>query len=176
MEQFTVATTGTEELKRLMIERSEHSRIQLGPHGSVGEPAAWREGPYFGDFGGRFVPEALIAALDELEAEFRSAWKDPSFHAQLEALHRYYTGRPSIITEAPRFAEHAGGARILLKREDLNHTGSHKTRLAAWRRQPCTSGCSRHATTVSSAKQTVRRSRYRKAACEQRARSAPRDA
>jgi tryptophan synthase beta chain len=83
-------------------------------------------GPYFGDFGGRFVPESLVLALDELEAAFRTAWADPEFHAELDALQRDYTGRPSIITEAPRFAEYAGGARILLKREDLNHTGSHK--------------------------------------------------
>ncbi|MFP5334209.1 MAG: tryptophan synthase subunit beta [Actinomycetes bacterium] len=83
-------------------------------------------GPYFGEFGGRFVPEALIAPLDELDAAFTSAMADPGFVAELEHLQRTYTGRPSILTEAPRFAEHAGGARVLLKREDLNHTGSHK--------------------------------------------------
>ncbi|HWR84643.1 MAG TPA: tryptophan synthase subunit beta [Rhodoglobus sp.] len=83
-------------------------------------------GPYFGAFGGRFVPESLIAALDELDAAYRAAKTDPGFGAELAELHRSYTGRPSIITEAPRFAEHAGGARIILKREDLNHTGSHK--------------------------------------------------
>ena len=83
-------------------------------------------GPYFGEFGGRFVPESLIAALDELEATFRAAKGDPTFAAELAELHRTYTGRPSIITEAKRFSEHAGGARVLLKREDLNHTGSHK--------------------------------------------------
>jgi len=83
-------------------------------------------GPYFGDFGGRFVPESLVLALDELEAAFREAWADPAFRAELDELQRDYTGRPSIITEAPRFAKHAGGARIILKREDLNHTGSHK--------------------------------------------------
>ncbi|MDO8337018.1 MAG: pyridoxal-phosphate dependent enzyme, partial [Microcella sp.] len=83
-------------------------------------------GPYFGSFGGRFVPESLIAALDELDAAYTAAKNDPSFADELAELHRTYTGRPSIITEAPRFAEHAGGARILLKREDLNHTGSHK--------------------------------------------------
>ncbi|PZE28811.1 MULTISPECIES: tryptophan synthase subunit beta [unclassified Curtobacterium] len=83
-------------------------------------------GPYFGDFGGRFVPESLVLALDELEQAFRAAWADPAFHAELDALQRDYTGRPSIITEVPRFAEHAGGARVVLKREDLNHTGSHK--------------------------------------------------
>lgn len=80
----------------------------------------------FGDFGGRFVPEALIAALDELALAHQSALVDPSFQSELAELHRSYTGRPSIITEARRFAAHAGGARIFLKREDLNHTGSHK--------------------------------------------------
>ncbi|PYY38474.1 MULTISPECIES: tryptophan synthase subunit beta [unclassified Curtobacterium] len=84
------------------------------------------QGPYFGDFGGRFVPESLVLALDELETAFRSAWADPSFREELDTLQRDYTGRPSIITEVPRFAKHAGGARIILKREDLNHTGSHK--------------------------------------------------
>ena len=83
-------------------------------------------GPYFGEFGGRFVPESLMAALDELTEAYESAKADPAFHAELSALHRSYTGRPSILTEVPRFASLAGGARIVLKREDLNHTGSHK--------------------------------------------------
>ncbi|WP_369373412.1 tryptophan synthase subunit beta [Promicromonospora sp. Populi] len=87
-------------------------------------------GPYFGQYGGRFVPEALIAALDELDTEFRKAADDPEFAAELQRLHREYTGRPSPLTEVPRFAAHAGGAsggvRVFLKREDLNHTGSHK--------------------------------------------------
>lgn len=81
---------------------------------------------HFGQFGGRFVPEALIGALDELEIAHKLAQADPGFTAELSELHRTYTGRPSIITEIPRFARHAGGARIILKREDLNHTGSHK--------------------------------------------------
>ena len=83
-------------------------------------------GPYFGQYGGRFVPESLIAALDELSAAYELAKLDPTFQHELAELHRTYTGRPSIITEVPRFASHAGGARIFLKREDLNHTGSHK--------------------------------------------------
>jgi tryptophan synthase beta chain len=83
-------------------------------------------GPYFGDFGGRFVPESLIAALDELTEAWELAKADPEFRAELDELNRSYIGRPSLITEVPRFAEHAGGARIILKREDLNHTGSHK--------------------------------------------------
>jgi tryptophan synthase beta chain len=83
-------------------------------------------GPYFGDFGGRYVPESLVAALDELSEAWDALKVDPAFIAELRELHRSYTGRPSLITEVPRFAEHAGGARIILKREDLNHTGSHK--------------------------------------------------
>jgi tryptophan synthase beta chain len=85
-----------------------------------------QQGPYFGEFGGRFVPESLVAALDQLEATYREAKVDASFQAELAELHRSYTGRPSILTEAKRFAQFAGGARIILKREDLNHTGSHK--------------------------------------------------
>lgn len=81
---------------------------------------------HFGPYGGRFVPEALIGALDELESAHKSAIDDPLFQAELTELHKTYSGRPSIITEAKRFSEYAGGARILLKREDLNHTGSHK--------------------------------------------------
>jgi len=93
---------------------------------SVNCPLGTQEGPYFGPFGGRFVPEALIAALDDLTAAYESAKTDPQFQDELANLHRNYTGRPSPITEVPRFAQHAGGARIFLKREDLNHTGSHK--------------------------------------------------
>nr|KGA07999.1 MAG: tryptophan synthase subunit beta [actinobacterium acMicro-1] len=85
-----------------------------------------QQGPYFGDFGGRYVPESLIAALDELAEAYEVAKIDPTFAEELAHLHATYTGRPSIITEVPRFAQHAGGARIILKREDLNHTGSHK--------------------------------------------------
>jgi tryptophan synthase beta chain len=82
---------------------------------------------HFGVFGGRFVPEALIAALDELATAYAEARTDPAFLAELDHLARSYTGRPTPLTEVPRFAA-AGGAqaRIVLKREDLNHTGSHK--------------------------------------------------
>lgn len=80
----------------------------------------------FGEFGGRYVPEALVPALEELDEARKKAMLDPGFLGELEHLHRTYTGRPSLITEVPRFAEHAGGARVILKREDLNHTGSHK--------------------------------------------------
>jgi len=81
---------------------------------------------HFGKFGGRFVPEALMAALDELDEAFRKAKVDPEFQRQLHDLHTNYSGRPNPITVAARFSEHAGGATVLLKREDLNHTGSHK--------------------------------------------------
>lgn len=80
----------------------------------------------FGPYGGRYVPEALIAALDELAQMHQALKSDPSFAAELHHLHKTYSGRPSILTEANRFADYCGGARILLKREDLNHTGSHK--------------------------------------------------
>lgn len=83
-------------------------------------------GPYFGSYGGRFVPEPLIQALDQLDNVYRQAKSDPEFIRELDELHRTYTGRPSIITEAARFAKEVGGLRVFLKREDLNHTGSHK--------------------------------------------------
>ncbi|MGH3984148.1 MAG: tryptophan synthase subunit beta [Pseudonocardiaceae bacterium] len=81
---------------------------------------------HFGSYGGRFVPEALIAALDELTSAYADARSDPEFTTRLNGLLADYTGRPSPITEAATLSQHAGGARILLKREDLNHTGSHK--------------------------------------------------
>ncbi len=80
----------------------------------------------FGAFGGRYVPEALVPALEQLDEARSKAMVDPGFLGELDRLHRTYTGRPSIITEVPRFAAHCGGARVVLKREDLNHTGSHK--------------------------------------------------
>ncbi|WP_404815720.1 tryptophan synthase subunit beta [Streptomyces thermolineatus] len=91
------------------------------PLGLVPDP-----GGYFGAFGGKFVPEALVAAIDEVAVEYARAKADPEFAAELNDLLVNYTGRPSPLTEAKRFAEHAGGARVFLKREDLNHTGSHK--------------------------------------------------
>lgn len=82
---------------------------------------------HFDFFGGQFVPEALKAALEELTAAFRDAQDDPSFAEELKDLQVNYAGRPSPITEARNFGDkYCGGARILLKREDLNHTGSHK--------------------------------------------------
>jgi len=83
-------------------------------------------GPFFGDFGGRYMPESLIAAIDELTAAYEAAMADEGFVGEFHRLLHTYAGRPSVLTEVPRFAAHAGGARIFLKREDLNHTGSHK--------------------------------------------------
>jgi tryptophan synthase beta chain len=79
----------------------------------------------FGRFGGRFVPETLVPACEELEAAFVEAWADPAFRDELHRLLRDYAGRPSILTECSRLGEELG-CRVLLKREDLNHTGSHK--------------------------------------------------
>jgi tryptophan synthase beta chain len=81
---------------------------------------------HFGPFGGRLAPEALMSALEDLTAAYYSAQADPGFQADLAALLRDYAGRPTLLTEVPRFAAKAGGARVFLKREDLAHTGSHK--------------------------------------------------
>lgn len=92
------------------------------PPDVMGEPTS--EGR-FGDFGGRFVPETLMPALIQLEEEFRDAWVDPAFRGELDDLLATYAGRPSPLTECHRLSEELG-VRVLLKREDLNHTGSHK--------------------------------------------------
>ncbi|XVV02002.1 tryptophan synthase subunit beta [Actinosynnema sp. CA-248983] len=81
---------------------------------------------HWGRWGGRYMPEALIAAVDELAAFYEKARVDPDFLDEFARLLRDYAGRPSLLTEAKKFSEHAGGARVFLKREDLNHTGSHK--------------------------------------------------
>jgi tryptophan synthase beta chain len=88
----------------------------------MGEPD---ETGRFGRFGGRFVPESLMPALTELDAAFREAWADESFRTELDDLLRTYAGRPSPLTECHRLSAELG-CRVLLKREDLNHTGSHK--------------------------------------------------
>jgi tryptophan synthase beta chain len=81
---------------------------------------------YYGEFGGRFVPETIVPALDELLAEYTRAMQDPSFVAELVHLQKTYVGRPTPVTYAKRLSETLGGARIYLKREDLAHTGAHK--------------------------------------------------
>ncbi len=90
--------------------------------GLMGEPSATGR---FGEFGGRFIPETLVPACQELEAEFREAWADPAFRTELDDILRDYAGRPSILTECHNLGARLG-VRVLLKREDLNHTGSHK--------------------------------------------------
>jgi tryptophan synthase beta chain len=94
--------------------------VRLDPPGPPPEPRG-----RFGEFGGRFVPETLIPALEELEAEFRTAWSDPGFRAEFAGLLRSYAGRPTPVTECHRLSARLG-VRVLLKREDLTHTGSHK--------------------------------------------------
>ncbi|HEY8215677.1 MAG TPA: tryptophan synthase subunit beta [Acidimicrobiia bacterium] len=96
------------------------TRVVLGSTGP--EPAGLGR---FGDFGGRFVPESLVPALEELEREFRDAWASEDFRAELGALLTDYAGRPTPVTECHRLSERLG-VRVLLKREDLTHTGSHK--------------------------------------------------
>jgi tryptophan synthase beta chain len=93
----------------------------------MGDPGP---GGRFGEFGGRFVPEALVPACEELETEFRSAWSDAGFRAGLSALLQDYAGRPTPVTQARRLSAELG-VRVLLKREDLAHTGSHKINNAA---------------------------------------------
>lgn len=83
-------------------------------------------GPYFGAFGGRFVAESLMSALEELDETWQRLWHDDGFQKRLHDLFVNYAGRPSLLTEASRFAADLGGIRVFLKREDLNHTGSHK--------------------------------------------------
>jgi tryptophan synthase beta chain len=93
--------------------------------GARGNPIPDPSG-HFGPFGGRLAPEALMAALEELTSAYHAAKGDPRFQSDLSALLRGYAGRPTLVTEVPRFAEQAGGCRVFLKREDLTHTGSHK--------------------------------------------------
>jgi tryptophan synthase beta chain len=81
---------------------------------------------YYGEFGGWFVPETLVPALDELTAEYQKALADPAFHRELAELQSTYVGRPTPLTHAKRLSEQLGGAQIYLKREDLAHTGAHK--------------------------------------------------
>jgi len=94
-------------------------RLQASCH--VPDPAG-----RYGEFGGRYVPETLIAALDQLTDEYEQARKDSDFHDQLSDLLKHYVGRPSPLYHASRLTKLCGGAQIYLKREDLNHTGAHK--------------------------------------------------
>ena len=98
-------------------------RISDGLGGTSHDPDARG---YYGSFGGRWLPEALVVAIDEVGDAYAKARVDPDFLAELDRLAESYAGRPSPVSEAARLTEHVGGARFYLKREDLNHTGSHK--------------------------------------------------
>ena len=93
-------------------------------------PTATRRDPdargYFGEFGGRFVPETLVEPIEELERAYLAARDDARFVAELNRLLKHYVGRPTPVSDAARLSEAFGGARIFLKREDLAHTGAHK--------------------------------------------------
>ncbi|MBK8462970.1 MAG: tryptophan synthase subunit beta [Nigerium sp.] len=92
----------------------------------VSEPTLPDAGGHYGIFGGQYVPEALNAALTQLDRAFEEAMADPSFLGELDRLRTEYAGRPTPVTALPRLSELAGNARLVVKREDLNHTGSHK--------------------------------------------------
>ena len=94
--------------------------------GTPGVSAVTNQPGRFGVYGGRYVPETLMAALEELEREYEKAKRDPKFKKRLEDLLRTYAGRPTPLTFAQRLTEKLGGAKIYLKREDLLHTGAHK--------------------------------------------------
>jgi tryptophan synthase beta chain len=96
------------------------------PYIKINETNVPDERGYYGDFGGRFVPETIIPALDELEAAYQTAMADPGFQQELAFLQKTYTGRPTPVTYAKRLSEKLGGAQVYLKREDLAHTGAHK--------------------------------------------------
>src|SRR5262249_36997830 len=113
---------------RLHPRRARDTRID----GSMNQrlPNSFRSGPdergHFGNFGGRFVAETLMPLILDLEKAYAAAKADPAFHAEMKGYLRDYVGRPSPLYFAERLTEHLGGAKIYLKREELNHTGSHK--------------------------------------------------
>ena len=102
------------------------SSTNTAQHGTPADAYPPDEMGRWGEFGGRFVPETVMAALDELEAGMNEAFADPAFHAELALLARDFVGRPTPLYLAERLTEDVGGARIWLKREDLAHTGAHK--------------------------------------------------
>jgi tryptophan synthase beta chain len=105
--------------------RGPHPKTESSPMPAAHEPAVDRRGR-FGPYGGRYVPETLVPALEELDAGFSQLWADPEYRAELDALLSTYVGRPTPLYRASRLSDAAGGATIYLKREDLAHTGSHK--------------------------------------------------
>ncbi len=113
-----------------MATKSSKSTAPTTAHQAVASPNSYRSGPddrgFFGLFGGRFVAETLMPLILELEHAYTTAKADPTFHAELNGLHTHYTGRPSPLYHADRLTRHFGGAKIYFKRDELNHTGSHK--------------------------------------------------
>src|SRR5256884_345382 len=107
--------------------RTPHSALARGSEARMAAEPGTHTAGRFGPYGGRYVPETLMAALEELERVYETARRDPGFWAELEGLLKDYVGRPTPLTEAPRLAADVGqGVVIALKREDLNHTGAHK--------------------------------------------------
>src|SRR5256884_525401 len=107
--------------------RTPHSALARRSEACMAAELDARTAGRFGPYGGRYVPETLMAALEELERVYETARRDPGFWAELEGLLKDYVGRPTPLTEAPRLAAEVGqGVVIALKREDLNHTGAHK--------------------------------------------------
>ncbi|MBL8155328.1 MAG: tryptophan synthase subunit beta [Anaerolineae bacterium] len=102
------------------------SNMSANPYIQTGSADVPNERGYYGEFGGRYVPETIIPALDELTEAYYAAMADPAFQDRLLQLHRTYTGRPTPLTYAERLSQHLGGAQIYIKREDLAHTGAHK--------------------------------------------------
>src|SRR5262249_15941174 len=99
------------------------SRLSMAPVTSRRNPDARG---YFGEFGGRYVPETLVEPVEELDRPYLDAREDAAFGAELDRLLKHYVGRPTPVYEAARLTRAYGGARIFLKREDLTHTGAHK--------------------------------------------------
>ena len=118
------SVSGDEPLARRPVSTAELPRSSA----AVAEPTTHDPDSrgHFGVYGGRFVPEALMAVIEEVTAAYEKARADQEFLDTLDRLQTHYSGRPSPLYEARRLTEHAGGATIFLKREDLNHTGSHK--------------------------------------------------
>src|ERR1700757_2859605 len=105
---------------------SHPSKTTKGGTASDRRPILITQPGRFGPWGGRYVPETLVAALEELEREYEKAKRDPRFKARLNELLKTYAGRPTPLYYARRLSEKLGGAKIYLKREDLLHTGAHK--------------------------------------------------
>ena len=111
--------------RNVPVEEHQTSSQRLAAAPASGPASVPDTGGHFGIYGGRFAPEALMAALAELTAEYLAAKTDPRFQSELADLLRGYAGRPTLLSPAHRFSE-AAGCTVLLKREDLAHTGSHK--------------------------------------------------